>query len=155
MPEDSEIIDIAARTIEQSLIGVLSTVDGQGRPRSRYMAAVADDHQLQYLFALTATETRKVHEIRDRPGVCWLFADGDYEHVVRLSGEARFTSTAELPLSIWNRLIDVTAPYVASDLREKDHYAFHALVTRVQTLELLAPSLDLRSPRTIDLEHRE
>lgn len=152
MPDRQRMIEIAARTIEQSFIGVMSTVDAQHRPRARHMAAVAGDETLQRLYCLTATETRKVHELRDNPAVCWLFADREYQHIVRLAGKAHITSTTDLPVSIWNRLIDTTDAYVAADLRDKEHFAFHVVLTEVETLELLSPQLDLLTPETIELD---
>lgn len=152
MTDHKRAIEIAARTIEQSFIGVLSTVDAEHRPRSRHMVAVASDETLQRLYCLTASGTRKVSELRDNPAVCWLFADRDYQHIVRLGGKAHLTSTSDLPVSIWHRLIDTTDNYVATDLREKQHFAFHVVITEVETLELLSPQLDLLTPETINLD---
>lgn len=154
MPEarDTRIIELAAKTIEQAFIGVMSTVDSAGTPQSRFMAAVADGGGLQRLFCLTATETRKVHEIRNNPNVCWLFADHDYKHIVRLHGQASFISTSDLAMSVWNRLIDHVDAYATEDLRDQSHYAFHTIVTQLQTLELLSPEMGMVVPRVVPLD---
>ncbi len=153
MPTDAELISLAARTIEDAFIGVLATVDEQDRPDCRHMAAVAADETLHYLFSLTATETRKVHEVRDHAEVCWLFASEKYERVVRLMGQASFGNTNDLPMSAWNRLVDYANAYVTPDLRDKEHYAFYAMTTRVDALEFLCPEMGLITPHTVKINH--
>lgn len=153
MPSDTQIMDRARQVIEQAFIGAVTTVDEHGRPQSRFMAAVAESDRLQHLFSLTATETRKVRQIRGNANVCWLFADHDYEHVVKVNGEATFTSTSEIPMESWNSLVEYADAYVTSELRDKAHFAFYVLVTRVHTIELLSPKMGLVTPHAVEVDH--
>jgi len=74
MLSDPQMIAHAGMMINDAFIGSLSTVDADGWPHSRYMAAVCEDDRLQRLFSVTGIETRKVEHIRAHRHVCWLLA---------------------------------------------------------------------------------
>ena len=153
MLTDDQIIAHAASVVEQAFIGAVSTVDEAGRPHSRYMAAVADSPALEHLYSVTATETRKVEHARRNAAVCWLFHSTDYQRVATLHGDAALINTSDLPMSAWHSLSDYAQLYTGQALREAEHYAFYAMVTRVHSVELLAPDLELRTPRVVTIGH--
>lgn len=154
MKDDAQIIAEAAGIVERAFIGAMATVDEQARPQGRYMAAVAENAELRHLFSLTATETRKVREIRGNANVCWLFTDQAYEQVVKLNGKVSFTDTTSLPMDVWNSLVEYADAYVTSELRDKEHFAFYAMVTRVVSVELLSPTkMGLVTPRVVEIDH--
>ena len=148
--EDKDVLSHAAQIIEQNSIGVLTTVDGQHRPRSRYMAAVAADGLLR-VYSLSATETRKIEQIQQNPAVCWIFAGSNYRETVNLSGTARTAPTSSVPMSIWNQLIESTERYAAAAARDEGHFAYSVIVTQVSTLEFISPSSGIYVPHVIDL----
>lgn len=139
---DEQILERAQQLITETVVGLFTTVDEAGRPHSRYMTAVPgpDDQQLARLFSLTAHETQKIHDLHENPNVCWTFATPQYHEVVTLKGQASITSTTDLAMSAWNSLIDLTDPYVPAELRDKDHYAYDAITTRIDEVEYLNPS---------------
>jgi len=72
---------------------------------------------------------------------------------VKVNGEARLINTSDLPMSAWNRLSDYAQLYTGGTLREEGHFAFYALVTRVVSVELLSPELEMYTPHVVATDH--
>ena len=151
MSDDQPILEAAQRIMEDVGVGCLSTVGPGDRPHSRYMAAVTANDSLDWLYSLSAQATRKVEHLHKHPYVCWLFATADYQDVVTLHGRASIQPTAEMPSSVYHRLIEFAQPYAVNVTTDPHHYHFEAIVTRVETVELLAPHMGLTSPKRVQL----
>ena len=152
MIDDARILETARSLVDEIGVGCLSTVGPGDRPHGRYMAAVTRNDNLQWLYSLSAQATRKVEHVRHFPHVCWLFATADYQDVVTLHGRASIQPTSEMPSSVYHRLIEFAQPYAVNVTTDPHHYHFEAIVTRVESVELLAPHLSLTSPRLVQLE---
>lgn len=151
MFDDDRIVEMTAELIERVEVGTLSTVDEHGRPHSRYAAAATNNGQVHWLYALSPRSTRKIEHIRVNPAVSWLFADANYEHVATLRGQASIHSTTDLPMGAWNSLIEHAHHYAMDATSDPKHHQYDAIVTRVQEVELLVPSMKLFKPHVVNV----
>ena len=151
MTENTDILQAAFALIDRLGVGVLSTVDAQGRPFSRWMGAVATDRELSPIYSVTAKETRKVTHLRGNHAVCWLFSDAQTHETVTVYGQASLHETTVLPVDAWHRLTEFTDPYAMNAASDRRHHAYLALITQVTAVEHLHPAAGQYQPRTLDL----
>ncbi len=147
---DSDIRDIAHQVIEQVQVGSFATVDDEQKPHLRYMAAVPLDENLHFLYSLSAQATGKIEQLQHHPDVSWTFASANYHEVVTLHGRATIDSTQDMPEWIYDRLIGFANDYVINVLTEP-HYNYNAIITRIDTVQLLAPHRGVITPQTITI----
>ncbi|MFA9478305.1 pyridoxamine 5'-phosphate oxidase family protein [Phycisphaerales bacterium AB-hyl4] len=151
MTSDQDMLDLARQLIDEVGVGCMVTIGPDGRPYARYMGAAPADDGLGWVYSLSAHATHKVEHIRQQPEVCWVFANRNYQDVVTLHGKAGIEPTADMPASIYDRLVEFARPYAVNVLTDPHHYQFEAVVTRVETVELLAPHLGVNAPYTLTL----
>jgi general stress protein 26 len=152
MAQQAGILEAAANAVHQHYVGLLCTVDAHDRPHARYMAGVCEDEDLSRLYALTAKETDKVQHLAQNHHVCWVFSDIQAHQVITLYGTAATAATTDLPLDVWNRLIDSATPYAMHASSDPSHHAFTAVVTRVQEVSYLSPAEGLYQPKVVRLD---
>lgn len=150
MLSDNDVVQIALKVVREESTGVFATTDGQGQPFMRYMVSATNNDDIRFLYSFTGQETRKIEHIRANPKVAWFFSSQKRPEIITLRGVARVYPTADLPASIWEQLLQLAEPY-AESLRSEHHYAFQALETRVEEVEVLSPDLDPVAPRTVKL----
>lgn len=151
MIDNHKIFERSRQVINDTFVGLCTTVDPDRQPHSRFMGAVLDNGNLSRLFSLTAKGTRKVEHLAQNHAVCWVFATANYEQVVTIQGSAEVQSTTDLPLSAWDALIELTQPYAMNVLSDPRRYSFVSMVTSVQSIEFLDPKMGLASPHIIKL----
>lgn len=151
MATDQEMLDLARRLIDEVAVGCMVTIGPEGKPYARYMGGVPGTDDFGWLYSLSAHATNKIEHLRDHPDVCWIFANRGYEDVVTLHGKAKVEPTSEMPASIYDRLIEFAKPYAVNVLTDPHHYQFEAVVTQVESIELLAPHLGVTAPHAISL----
>ncbi|MEX0654399.1 MAG: pyridoxamine 5'-phosphate oxidase family protein [Phycisphaeraceae bacterium] len=149
MLTDPQIIDAARQLIEDVGVGCLVTIGPDQRPYARYMGAVPGDEALNWFYSLSAHATQKVEHLREHAEVCWVFADANYENVATLHGKARIEPTSEMPASVYDRLIEFARPYAVNVLTDPHHHQYEAIITQVETVELLSPEKGLTTPRQV------
>lgn len=152
MLDDPQVLELAAKVIGESFVGVFTTVDEYASPFSRLMGAIADDEGLHRLYSLSAKDTRKIHHLESNPSVSWVFSVPPYDITVMLRGKAKQSETPNVPQPTWDRLADWARPYAANVLTDDSHYSFAVIVSNIHTLELLSPSRGIKSPYVIKLD---
>ena len=150
MLSDNDVIQLALKVMQAQPIAVFATADAQGQPFMRHMVGVTNNDDGRFIYSFTGQETRKIEHIRANPKVAWFYSSKDRPEVVALRGVAKVYPTADLPASVWEQLIELAEPY-AEALRSEHHYAFQAIETRVESIEVLSPDLDPVAPRTVTL----
>jgi general stress protein 26 len=85
----SELFGRLERLLDSARVGVLSTVDERGFPRSRWMTPVVLRGRPGYLYSLTAPDSPKAEHIRAHPLVEWFFQSKLLDEIFTLSGDAR------------------------------------------------------------------
>lgn len=99
-----QIKDVARTLIEESKdLFILSTVDDDGCPHSRYMGAMVREGEFEFLLP-THMESRKVAQIRQNPNAQVVFASRDYACVVTLSGSARTGVPVQKKAEVWEKI---------------------------------------------------
>ncbi len=152
MIDDRQALDLAIKLIDEAFVGIMTTVDEHFAPVSRLMGAVADEEGPHRLFSLSAKDTRKVRHLEKSPAVCWLFGVPPYDTSILLRGVAKRLETPMVPQPTWDRLADWAKPYAANVLTDDSHYAFSVIVSNIHTLELISPSLGIKSPYVVKLD---
>ncbi len=148
MTDERELAKVALRVVDVNPLGVMTTIDEHGYPHARWMTAVTNDN-LRTLMTLTAAGTRKVEHLRRCDKVCWLFQEEGQSDVVLIKGRAEVTPGAVAAHEGWDRMAQVARQYAAGPLSDEAHLELLAILTRVETIELLSPRLGLFAPRAI------
>jgi len=102
--ENEDLRDNIIRVIDSGKqIYILSTVDDENRPHSRYMGTinVADDYSVIYMACKASS--RKVAQIKSNPNAQLLFITPDYMEVVSLSGKASLEISDEIKQETWEK----------------------------------------------------
>jgi pyridoxamine 5'-phosphate oxidase len=91
----AELFRRLERLLEQSRVGVLTTVDEQGFPRSRWMTPVVLRGRPGYLYALTAPDSPKAAQIREHPRIGWFFQSKTLDEICSAHRDARIIEDAQ------------------------------------------------------------
>ena len=147
----NEMVKIAVQVrtlLRADGLGVLGTIDPDGRPHIRWMATTTFE-DFPRLYTLTSAESRKVDELALNPRVTWMFTSEDMRFVVNLVGQARIVlKDAETMKKIWRRIADKSRAYFLGDCVSGP--GFSVLETVVEQIECTFPEEE----RTIDLDLR-
>jgi pyridoxamine 5'-phosphate oxidase len=75
------------RILENSRVGILTTVDERGYPHSRWMTPTLVAGREGYIFAVTAPTFRKAFEIQRHPQAGWIFQTKALDEIITASGK--------------------------------------------------------------------
>ena len=78
---------------------VYTTIDGEGRPRGRYMGGLMIKEGIIYM--ATASEARKMQQIKSNSSSELLFAGEEYKEVATIGGESAVENSLELKEQFW------------------------------------------------------
>ena len=78
---------------------VYSTVDAKGNPHSRYMGAMMIRKGIFYM--ATASDARKMRQIKNNPRSELLFAAGKYKEIATISGKSTLEKSLALKKAFW------------------------------------------------------
>ena len=144
-----QVLAAAAKLIEKQIVGVLTTVDEDHRPHSRWMlGAVQGDIESGNikLLSLSARGARKLDHLTTNPNVCWLFADGHDDEVVTILGTMQRLESPNMAEPAWQRLSKASEKYAMNLLDEAENLWFEGLETTITQIEYMAPSKGLTHP---------
>ncbi|SDU00313.1 General stress protein 26 [Verrucomicrobium sp. GAS474] len=134
--ESEDIMGLVRELIDGDQPGLLSTVDEQGFPRTRWMSTLACQ-DFPYLYTLTAPSSRKVAQLQARPRVSWTFFNRDLTLVVNLTGRATVLTDAKTVKRVWNQVRDKHHAYFLQNCAEGPSTA--VICTRVERVECTTP----------------
>lgn len=140
------LFDFARRFVDGRRPGVLSTVDAEGAPHSRWMATTTAE-RLPFILTLTAAGSAKVRQIRSNPNVSWLFSNEDFSLVLNLRGRATIHVDTPTVKRAWNAIPEKDRPYFLSDPGPKP--AIAVIETLVDQLDFAAPESGRRVRRIV------
>ena len=141
-----QVIAAARKLVESQLVGVLTTVDSDQCPHSRWMAGVPDGQGLTTLLSLSARGARKLEQIDTHPRVCWLFSDSHDDQVVTLIGTMQRLEHPNMAEPVWQRLGEATKKYAMNLLSEPENLWFEGLETTITQIEYMNPAAGLTHP---------
>jgi general stress protein 26 len=132
-----EIISTARELLKGGNAGILSTIDRNGVPQSRWMATMSFD-DFPDLYTLTSATSRKVAQIQENPAVHWMFSNQDLSFIVNLSGTAEiYLHEADAMKRIWGQIVDRSRAYFLTDPGKGS--GFVVIHTRVEKVECTMP----------------
>lgn len=156
MSNEREVMARCAAVIQQHPAGLLTTIDAEGMPRSRYMTAGLVSNKVDQLYCLTVQDGRKVQQLRENPSVCWVFADEALGEIVTLYGQARvLDETTGVGQYLWDRLIRHAEAYSFDMLGRQEGSGYQFIEMQVRALEYLNPAGGQMQPQRIELSAGE
>ena len=80
--------DVLDRLIENSKIAVMTTVDNEGKPHSRWMTPALIRGSEHVIFSVTSPTHAKCSHIQGNPNVEWMFQTKQVGEVLNVAGKA-------------------------------------------------------------------
>jgi len=140
--EDSEdIIGLAKSLVDGSHLGLLTTVNQEGKPEVRWMSTLSFEG-FPIFHTLTAPDSRKVKEIKGRPDVNWLFSNHDLSLILNLIGKARVLTDTPTLKRIWKQIEDKSHLYFLNQYSKGP--GFVVIETKVEEIECTSPKNGFR-----------
>jgi len=117
--------------------GVLSTIDRNGFPQSRWMATTSFA-TFPHFYTLTSPDSQKVQQIAVHPMVSWMFSTPDLSLVVNLLCRAHvLLEDAETMKRIWRHINDKSRAYFLGNSTTGPGFA--VIETVVELVECTLP----------------
>ena len=91
-----EMMGKIERLVDDAKVAVLATVDSDGRPHVRWMTPAVIPGRPGAVFAVTAPDFAKVHQLEANPNVEWLFQSRALDEVVNLRGRINVVDNPSL-----------------------------------------------------------
>jgi len=102
--ELNALLDVMERVLDGSGAAVLTTVDSQGHPHSRWMVPAILRGQPGSLYAVTSPHFAKVEHIAAQPRVSWLLQSKSLDETVEVSGKAQVIDNPALKSDVLEAL---------------------------------------------------
>lgn len=102
--EFSALLDVMERVLDGSHAAVLSTVDSDGHPHSRWMVPAVLRGQPGSLYAITSPKFEKIEQIAAQPRVSWLIQSKALDEIVQVKGKAQVIDNPALKVDVLEAL---------------------------------------------------
>ncbi|MEX2442076.1 MAG: pyridoxamine 5'-phosphate oxidase family protein [Alkalispirochaeta sp.] len=102
--ELNALLDVMERVLDGSGAAVLTTVDSQGRPHSRWMVPAILRGQTGSLYAVTSPHFAKIEHIAAQPRVSWLLQSKSLDETVEVTGKAQVIDNPALKSDVLEAL---------------------------------------------------
>jgi general stress protein 26 len=146
--EDCEdFIGLAEQLMDGHHAGVLTTLDDEGRPHSRWMGTFSF-REFPRFHALTSPQSAKVEQIRKNPAVEWMLSNQDLSLVLNLRGHARILQDTASIKRAWKAIEDKTHAFFLQAYNEKPGMV--VIETVVDRIECTVPRENLKWPVSIE-----
>lgn len=86
--ESGRLLGVLERVLDSSPAAVLTTIDSEGAPRSRWMVAGVLRGAPGYLYAVTMRDNRKAEQVMRNSTVSWLVQNSGVDEILHVSGHA-------------------------------------------------------------------
>ena len=96
---NDEIKKAIWKIVGDTKVFIYTTVDAQGNPHSRYMGALMIKNSVIHM--ATASNARKVQQIKANPRSELVFGANEYKEVATLSGESEVAESLDLKKEFW------------------------------------------------------
>lgn len=87
--DSKTMLDVLERILEKSHVAVMNTVDGEGRPRSRWMTPATIRGRRGFLYTVSAPHFDKIEQINKNASVSWLLQTRALDEVLEVVGKAQ------------------------------------------------------------------
>jgi len=148
---EKNLIAEASRIVSDAFIGILTTVDADGVPHSRWMGTSMGVEGVGRLYCLSGAKARKIDQIHRNPNVTWVFTTRDYRDVVTLYGQAVVLDSPIVAQHVWDRLTACTKPYVMSTFADDDDAEMTTIETVITRGEVISPRMKIHKPEVFEV----
>jgi pyridoxamine 5'-phosphate oxidase len=121
--------------IDEVQVGVLATVDPEGRPAMRWMTPTQVRGRQGYLYALTSPNFRKTQHIANQSRVEWMFQTPDLNRIVTVIGEISMVDNPQLK----SEVLEAIGRRLEVFWRVNRQQDFIVLETRIDEIKLFKP----------------
>ena len=91
-----ELLSILEELISDAKVGVLSTVDAQGRPHARWMTPALLPARPGSIYTVSTPDAPKISQLAARPEVEWMFQTRAVHRVVNVRGRCYVVEAPQL-----------------------------------------------------------
>ncbi len=133
--ELNALLDVMERVLDGSGAAVLTTVDSQGRPHSRWMVPAILRGQPGSLYAVTSPHFTKIEHIAAQPRVSWLMQSKSLDETVEVSGKAQVIDNPALKSDVLEALGSKLAAFWHINPDETDLTVIETAIESITYLE--------------------
>lgn len=116
------------RILENSRVGILTTVDERGYPHSRWMTPALVPGREGYIYAVTSPSFRKALEAASHPQVGWIFQTKSLDQILSAGGKINIIDNPSLKCEVQEALGTNLAVFWRVNPNEKDLVVLETVV---------------------------
>lgn len=91
-----ELMNRVEKLLDESKAGILTTVDAEGNPRSRWMTPRTLKGRPGAIYAVTSEQTDKVRHLRTNPRSEWMIQARSLSEIITLKGQTNVVDNPSL-----------------------------------------------------------
>ncbi len=139
---DQELTGKLEKLLFVSKVGLLTSVDQEGYPRSRWMTPALVKGRPEYLYAVTATDSAKAAQIKAHPRVEWTFQSKLLDEILSVTG----TATVIVDPGLQAEVLEAIGPNLQVFWRmSQDSRKMVVIETRLEEINYFAPLESIKS----------
>ncbi|MCB1195256.1 pyridoxamine 5'-phosphate oxidase family protein [bacterium] len=101
-----EIMQKIDYVIENSEVGILTTVDTEGNPHTRWMTPTTLERRHGFLYCVTSTKFNKISHIKHNPIVEWMVQTKALDEVVTIQGKMNIVDAPTIKSELLEKIAD-------------------------------------------------
>jgi pyridoxamine 5'-phosphate oxidase len=136
--------------IEAAQVGVLATVDPDGRPALRWMTPTTVRGRPGYLYALTSPQFRKMRHLEEHEDVEWMFQTPELNRIVTVRGRIAAIDNPQLK----SEVLESIGRRMEVFWRVNDSTDFIVLETAIDQVSVFQPMKQTRESVQLGEEDR-
>ena len=125
------LLDVVDRILDNAHTAVMSTIDGDGRPYSRWMTPTTLRGQVGALYSVSAPGARKTEHIRENDRVSWLIQSKSLDEIVEVHGRATIIDNPTLKSDVLEAIGPHLTTFWKINADEADLVVIETAVERV------------------------
>lgn len=130
------LLDEVERILESSHTAILSTVDTEGQPRSRWMTPTMLRGQVGALYSVTSPGFSKIDEIRNNDRVSWLIQSKSLNEIAEVRGKVAIIDNPTLKSDV----LEAIGPHLTTFWKiNPDETDFVVLETAIEQIDYFRP----------------
>ena len=131
----TELMSALDAIIDEVEVGVLATVDPDGRPAMRWMTPTQVKGRQGSLYAVTSPDFRKIRHLASQKSVEWMFQTPELNRIVTATGEISIVDNPQLK----SEVIEAIGRRLEVFWRVNRKQEFIVLETRIDEIKLFRP----------------
>lgn len=129
------LLDVMERILDNSHAAILTTVDGEGRPHSRWMVPAVLRGRQGTLYAVTSPDFEKVKQINSHARVSWLVQSKALDEIVHVQGSAQVIDNPSLKSDVLEALGHNLTTFWTVNAGETELVVIETVIEAVQYIQ--------------------